>query len=87
VSAECFKPASKFSFWFYFSGYPREAYVKFYIKYTDGTQTEVTHYADDSEADNWAEVDLKPYVEAAKTVKALRIEFEYGCLDDVTCSV
>jgi hypothetical protein len=85
VPQECI---SIFSLWFRGSytgctgGKP--CWMRVYIEYTDDTQTIIEHFTTPEEDDIWVEINLKPYVEAGKTIKSVKLEYEYGCTDDVS---
>jgi hypothetical protein len=94
----CLTGASVFRFWFA-GGYDECGLVgtiaRAHIKYTDGSETVVSHETTEAEHRIWVEIDLKSQVEAGKTINALKIEIidngtGYGwltCIDDVSLNV
>jgi hypothetical protein len=76
VPSECLKPTSIFLLWFLgFYGCVAGTVLRVYIKYTDATQTIVEHTTTPDESGFWIEINLKPYVEAGKTVNSIKIEW------------
>lgn len=68
---------------------PAGSKTKITIFYSDDTTTIVNHETSDANDLTWEKIDLKPYLEAEKTITKIRIERDddyggwYNCVDEV----
>jgi hypothetical protein len=93
VRQECLIDGTTFSVWVrsnFYPSPPQGGVFTFRIIYDDASYTDVVKSITAPEADNWIEVDLKPYVTPGKTVFKLRITIDAGTsttayIDDVVC--
>lgn len=86
---------TSFDFWYAGAYYPCPAQgtiIRARIKYTDLTETVVSHETTQSEDKTWIKIDLKPSVESGKTISGIKIEIVdnntgegwRACIDDVS---